>query len=100
MQLMDSLVGDQDLTTCFELIAINPQLVIDGGELTPLVDMFHQVVLLSIGPTAIAHPLVLFFDNLTWRCVISHGDIRHFFPILLVFRQHHFLTFNRSLKII
>ena len=48
MQLMDSLVGDQDLTTCFELIAINPQLVVDGGELTPLVDMFHQVVLLSI----------------------------------------------------
>lgn len=36
MQLMDSLVGDQDLTTCFELIAINPQLVVDGGELTPL----------------------------------------------------------------
>ena len=75
MQLMDSLVGDQDLTTCFELIAINPQLVVDGGELTPLAYMSIIVLLVVERGTTIAHPLVLFFDNLTWRCVISHGDI-------------------------
>ena len=75
MQLMDSLVGDQDLITCFQLIGINPQFIIDIVELTPLAYMSIIVLLVVERGTAIAHRLVLFFDNLTWRCVISHGDI-------------------------
>ena len=63
MQLMDRLVGDKDLTTCFQLIGINPQLIIDGGEVTPLAYMNIIVLLVVERGTAITHPLTLFFGK-------------------------------------